>query len=671
MMKENVYKKWMMTLGILFVTFLVLTFANFWYVSRNDNNDKQYISYAAELRVLIERFARSAGEAVLKSNKYAFTYVQYRINEFSGILEILKRGKQNAEGEVTLPPSPISIRDKEIADLERIWNVEKANGAIILSNKELVLSIPEMLSTLTEAMKKIEQSLLDVVILLQNRSGISGKEFADIATEIFNAQDIHQDLNSILDVNVDSSEARRNFTKKVATFDSKLKDLKQKYSSELIYSKLIDIENNFAVVKNRTDDILRVGDGLAKVNKAYTDIYGMITTFLEDTASLEAAYVNQKRWFNSTTADILAILTFISLIGLLFCMYKDNEYSLEITKDQNRKLQGEVQQLVTELKDLANGNLTVKATAISEGITGSIAEAVNYALNALRRLVKGINQTSLKVSSSAEEVKKITNELVRAMNSQAQEIVNTTSSVSTMASSIDQVSLTAKKSAKVAEDSVQIAHEGAEIVQNTIGGMERIREQIRETEKRIQRLGESSQEIGEIVSLIDGISEQTNILSLNAAIQAAMAGDAGMGFAVVADEVQQLAVKSSQAAKEVENIVKAIRGDTARAFESMGHAISEVTTGTKLAHDAGHALGKIENVSKTLSELIQGISTAAEEQAKVSGKIFKMMEIIESIARETASGTAVTAESIDKLTSLVTALQVSVKEFKLPEEAYG
>jgi twitching motility protein PilJ len=400
---------------------------------------------------------------------------------------------------------------------------------------------------------------------------------------------------------------------------------------------------------------------LDKVNAAWLAIYNMIPTFLEYTTDLEKAYSSNvsNRLINETTAFILGAITFLLLMALLYIMYNNN-----------KKLESEIHQLVNELQDLGNGNLAVQATE-GVGLTASIAEAVNYALKALRHLVHSINQTSEKVSVSAEDVKRIATDLNAAINHQSTEIVNVANSTTRMASSIDKVAQNAKKSAQVAENSVDIAHQGAIVVNNTIEGMERIRDQIRKTEKRIRRLGKSSQEIGEIVSLIDGISEQTNLLSLNASIQAAMAGEVGLGFAVVADEVQQLAVKSSQATKEVESLVKAIQSDTGHAVEAMEEAIAEVNAGSKLAQDAGFALDKFEKVSTNLSELIQGISQAADEQADVAGKISKMMEIIESIAGQTSKGTDVTAESISNLAALIQELRNSVAEFKLPTAQYG
>jgi len=670
-MKEFMYKQWLTSLKALLGVSLIATFASFWYVNIQSGYDKQYITYAAELRVLFERFVRHAGESVNEAKANAFTYLKYRTNEFSAIIEILKRGKLDYEGKVALPPSSKNIQDKELQELARIWNIEKGNAEFILDNQAIVINLHNTVNTLSAPLEKIQEQYLDVIRVLSKRS-VSGDEYVELSKQIYNAQKIQENIYSILDSTIDSVLIEKQIPKKILEFESNLKALRVKYEKDPIYPKLIEIENEFVSVKEHTQDMIETGRVLIKIFAAWSHVYAMIPRFLEATTNLERAYDTEsdKRWVNTKTALILTSWTLLILIAVLFLMYKENQFNLKNSEEETKRLQEDIKRLVGELKDLANGNLSVSATKGS-GVTAAIAEAFNYTINALRKLVTSINQTSQKVSNSAVEVKQITNQLTKAMNQQSEQIVSTGASVNIMVSSIEKVSSTAKLSAEVAENSVEIAHEGAMVVNNTISGMERIREQIRETEKRIQRLSESTQEIGEIVSLIDGISEQTNILSLNAAIQAAMAGDVGMGFAVVADEVQQLAVKSSEAAKEVENIVKTVRSDTNRAAESMERAITEVTLGTTLAHDAGRALEKIEAVSKNLSELITGISKAADEQAQMSSKITKMMEVIESIARQTATGTDTTADSIAVLDALVQELHNSVSEFKLPEVGYG
>ena len=240
-----------------------------------------------------------------------------------------------------------------------------------------------------------------------------------------------------------------------------------------------------------------------------------------------------------------------------------------------------------------------------------------------------------------------------------------------MVVSIDQVSANASESATVAQRSVAIAYNGAEVVQRSIEGMNVIRDQIQETSKRIKRLGESSQEIGDIVSLINDIADQTNILALNAAIQASMAGEAGRGFAVVADEVQRLAERSANATKQIETLVKTIQADTNEAVMSMESTTSEVVRGARLAKDAGEALEEVQTVSNVLADLIQNISNAAQQQADSAGHISNTMNIIQDITSQTSSGTMATARSVGQLSEMAIALQESVSGFKLSDDEDG
>jgi len=671
-MKEFAYKTWLTTLKILLGIFLILTFASFWYVNVQSGYEQQYITYSAELRVLFERFVRHAGESVNEAKPNAFTYLKYRTNEFSAIIEILKRGKMDYEGKMVLPPSPKYIQEKELAELSRMWSSEKENAEFILDHQTMLINLYSTIKTLADPLQKIQDQYTDIITLLAKRKGLSENDTIDILSQINDVSGIQDNLLMLLGNEIDVAKFEKQVPKAVAEFQTKLDGFKVRYSNDVVFSKIQDIEKAFLTVKDRTSDLVETAKTLVKIRAAWTQIYSMIPRFLDATTNLEKAYAEapSKRWITATLSFFLMAITILILATLLFLMYRENIFNLQVSAEETKKLEKDIEKLVVELKDLAHGNLTVSATG-GEGVMTAVAEAINYAINALRRLVIDINQTSQKVTDSATQVKSITKDLSKAINEQSDQILNTGASVGVIATSIEQVASNAKKSALVAAESVDIAHAGATVVNNTISGMERIREQIRETEKRIQRLSESTQEIGEIVSLMDSISEQTNILSLNAAIQAAMAGDVGMGFAVVADEVQQLAVKSSEAAKEVDNIVKAVRSDTAQAAESMERAIAEVTMGTNLAHDAGRALAKIESVSKNLSELIQDISKAAGEQSLMSSKITKMMEVIEAIAKQTASGTETTAESVANLDDLVRQLHESVSEFKLPEAYYG
>jgi twitching motility protein PilJ len=380
------------------------------------------------------------------------------------------------------------------------------------------------------------------------------------------------------------------------------------------------------------------------------------------------AYANKPR----TNIELPVIIGAVSvliismfLIAVLF--WVDFVRRFKFTQEEKESDQAAILRLLDELVDLADGDLTISAT-VSEDFTGAIADSINFTIDQLRQLVSRINSTAVQVSQAAQSTQQTALHLAEASDHQAQEIAGASAAINEMAVTIDQVSANASESALVAGKSVSIANNGAKLVQNTIHGMDTIREQIQDTSKRIKRLGESSQEIGDIVSLINDIADQTNILALNAAIQASMAGDAGRGFAVVADEVQRLAERSAAATKQIESLVKTIQSDTNEAVISMEQTTSEVVRGARLAQDAGVALEEIEGVSANLAELIQNISNAARQQASSAGHISNTMNVIQEITSQTSAGTGATAKSIGDLANMALDLRESVAGFTLPSE---
>ena len=357
----------------------------------------------------------------------------------------------------------------------------------------------------------------------------------------------------------------------------------------------------------------------------------------------------------------------LALALMTFILWKNASATQKISDDEDLMHQSAILRLLDELADLADGDLTV-TTTVSEDFTGAIADSVNYTIDQLRQLVSRINNTAVQVSGAAQDSQQTALHLAEASDHQAHEIAGASAAINEMAVTIDQVSANAAESALVASRSVSIAHNGSKMVQNTIHGMDTIREQIQDTSKRIKRLGESTQEIGDIVSLINDIADQTNILALNAAIQASMAGDAGRGFAVVADEVQRLAERSAGATKQIGSLVKTIQTDTNEAVKSMEQTTTEVVSGARLAQDAGVALEEIEGVSANLAELIQNISNAARQQASSAGHISNTMNVIQEITSQTSAGTGATAHAIGDLADMALELREFVAGFKLPDE---
>ncbi|WP_454993559.1 methyl-accepting chemotaxis protein [Cardiobacterium hominis] len=369
---------------------------------------------------------------------------------------------------------------------------------------------------------------------------------------------------------------------------------------------------------------------------------------------------------------LLLPLTIILAGGAGFLWYKfvgeqyskiqhvSTEAEFRAKRDQDAILR-----LMDELAEFSNGDLTVEAQ-VTEDFTGAIADSVNYAIESMRELVGTINRTSTQVSNASNSTRLIAEQMQNSSTEQAQKIHSIAKIIGDMVRSLDRVAMSTNDSAEIARNSVSIAREGAQQVRNTINGMNNIRGNIQETRTLIKRLGESSQEIGNIVEIIKSIADQTNILALNAAIQANSAGEAGRGFAVVADEVQRLAERSSNATKRIEGLVKTIQNDTNAAVASMERSTKEVVDGANIAEEAGTALSKIEDVSTSLASLIERVSDSTRKVSTMAENIASDMAQINQMAVTTTENVIKTSDSIENLSALSQELKNSVSGFKLP-----
>ena len=431
-------------------------------------------------------------------------------------------------------------------------------------------------------------------------------------------------------------------------------------------------ENFFAIAKERYVPALTADPGsalvpLAEVTASYEADKAAVSQFVTKLESVN------KTLLDSQTKSVKFILMGLAMLAMLLVLFmivfgrkqaqavEEGVARLEVESQQNQEA---VLQLLDEMGDLADGDLTVKAV-VSENITGAIADSINYTIDSLRDLVEGINRATEQVHEATAQAQDTSTSLLQAAEQQSRQIVETGDAVNNMTRSILQVSSNAGQASQVAQRSLQAATEGAQAVQNTISGMNEIRTQIQETSKRIKRLGESSQEISEIVELISDITEQTNILALNAAIQAASAGEAGRGFTVVAEEVQRLAERSSEATKQISAIVKTIQTDTNSAVAAMEKSTEGVVDGARLSDAAGQALNEIETVTNDLARLIDAISQATTAQTEVAATVSRNMQQIQSITSQTTEGTKQTAQSVGQLSSLAEDLSASVAGFKL------
>jgi len=369
-------------------------------------------------------------------------------------------------------------------------------------------------------------------------------------------------------------------------------------------------------------------------------------------------------------ALVTGALVLVLLMIVAYLRAGDFRRAANLQAEQNEQNQQAILRLLDELSSLADGDLTVQAT-VTEDITGAIADSINYAIEALRDLVATVNDSSILVDAAAKQTEAASQHLVRASETQTKQAGAASESITQVVAAIEEVSGNAERCSDVARHSVDVAHKGGEAVRRNIEGMNTIRETIQDTSKRIKRLGESSQEIGNIVALIEEIAEQTNILALNASIEASRAGEAGRGFAVVADEVQKLAERSTNATKQIEVLVSTIQSDTNEAVVAMERSTTDVVGGSLLAENAGAALVEIEQVSHQIASLVQNISTSSKGQTEAATNISNNMQVLSDISSKAMESTASTSSAIKKLSQLASQLRKTVSGFVLPDVSTG
>ncbi|MEA9555414.1 methyl-accepting chemotaxis protein [Xanthomonas nasturtii] len=625
---------------------------------------------AADLQVLSQQLANYGREAVSGDAKAfaAFKETKGRIDSTVSELD----GRYGQEGSVA----------SSMAQLKATWVPLSKNADQVIASEPAVLGLAGNAERFSGNVPQL-QAQLNEVVRAMTVSGAPASQIYNTLQQVVVAGTMARRVTEMRAGGANAAASGDALARDSVVFTQMLEGLRAgneemgiaAVRNPAALSALEQSQAQWTTMKKDIDAILATSRNLFAAQSSAAALTAGSNKMLDDSKKLFDAFsafgsVRDTRLFpNFWLGVVSGLIALLAIVGFVWSSVRvrtreqDVRYQAQV--EFNSRNQQAIMRLLDEISSLGEGDLTVKAS-VTEDMTGAIADAINYAVDELRHLVTTINDTSAKVAVSTQETQATAMQLAEAAGQQANQITTASERISEIAASIEQVSRNSTESAEVAQRSVVIAAEGAGVVRETIQGMDQIRDQIQETSKRIKRLGESTQEIGSIVELINDISEQTNILALNAAVQAASAGEAGRGFAVVADEVQRLAERTSGATRRIEGLVQTIQADTNEAVSSMEQTTSEVVSGARLAEDAGTALTEIERVSNALNNLIKNISIAAHQQSAAATDITQTMGVIRQITSQTSQGAEQTADSIGNLAQLAADLRRSVADFKLP-----
>lgn len=670
---EKTPRSWLVYLatGLLIIS-LAFVAITFFLLARHAQHEQEWISLATNVQVTSQQLAKSAGESAT-GNMDAFLELGNSRGKIAAAMNKLRYGSADTR----LPSTPETV-EIPMRQLNLTWDRMSNNVSSILDRKELILELAEALSVVQKNIPDIQKNT-DTSIRALTKSGAPTNQVVFASRQLVLADRMLRRVSEVLQGGSTAVGAAENLAKDRDLFNQVLNALlkgnaslgiTQVRNTQALQS-LGKVKSLFESIKPHINAILNSSSDLFEVRGAADEIFLDSRDVFDEAANLKHAITElpKTRTWPSQSTGAIAIAVMVSVVWFLVYSFLSAERRrAKAAAKSNKKNQQAIMKLLDEMSSLADGDLTVQAS-VTDDITGAIADSVNFAIEQLRELVKGIKYTAQEVAGSAMSTRASTSELAKAAAVQAAQVGEATKTVEQMAQSFDIMAKRSSESSDVARNSVNIAHTGGERVRETIAGMDTIREQIQQTAKRIKRLGESTQEIGDIVELINGIAEQTNVLALNAAIQAASAGGAGKGFAVVADEVQLLAESATNATRRIETLVQTIQTDTSEAVVSMEETISDVVSGARLAEDAGAALERIELVSKDLSEMIASISEEAHNQSTNATEISQLMKSVQEVSVLASEGSNQAATSVEELAELVMQLSNSVTDFKLPEDS--
>ena len=665
---------------VLAIAVVVLGLVTFLALSQADRVAQQVAATGQSL-MQSQRLAKSVSQALVGSAQ-AFPDV----SESADVLAKTVRGLKTGDDSLRLAPVKDDLQD-EVEKVNPLMERAEKNAKIVMGQQAILTQVGTALRTINRQSSDLLE-IAETVSSLKLQQNAVPSEISASGQLVMLTQRIGKSANEFLTMEGVSPEAVFMLGKDLNSF----KEIAQGLlggSAELRLSGSRDpqtrerLESLLALYEKtrvQAGAILGNLQGLVSAREAQASIIADSEPLRRGLEDLQSKLSSHSGLGLGALVTLMAaaLVALLCAAGLARLQVKDSQQRQAIAEDQRQDAKSQEQdakrvndanqaailRLMNELQMVAEGDLTQEAT-VTEDITGAIADSVNYTVEELRLLVGNVQSTVTRVAQTTAQVENTSTELLATSTEQLREIRETGQSVLDMASRINEVSAQAQASSLVARQSLTAAESGLQAVQNAIGGMNSIRDQIQETSKRIKRLGESSQEIGEITELISDITEQTNVLALNAAIQAASAGEAGRGFSVVAEEVQRLAERSADATRQISALVRAIQTDTQDAVAAMERSTQGVVEGAKLSDNAGTALSEIDLVSRRLADLIEQISDSAAREAASANVVADNIQHIFVVTEQTGEGTRSTAKQVRDLSRMAEELRESVSRFKI------